>query len=220
MSDGRTREFMRTARRLYAGGPLLLRLLQEYRPLICPFEPLVDAVPADARVLDVGCGAGLFLALLAAEERIQGSVGFDASTPAIAAARHAEPRLPPGTAEYRHLRVEDAWPEGLFDVVSMIDVMHHIDPGAQHDVFVEAVAHVRPGGVMLYKDMGTRPRWMALANRLHDLVLARQWIHYRPIADVREWAAALGLTVLTDRAYSAAWYRHELLVLRRPGQPA
>jgi protein-L-isoaspartate O-methyltransferase len=53
------------AQQLYVGGPYLMRKMMHYRIRICPFECLVPHIPPRASVLDVGCGAGLFLALLA-----------------------------------------------------------------------------------------------------------------------------------------------------------
>ena len=34
------------------------RLLQQFRPLICPFEPLERFIPSEASILDIGCGTG------------------------------------------------------------------------------------------------------------------------------------------------------------------
>src|SRR6266576_3469231 len=72
--------------------------------------------------------------------------------------------------------------------VSMIDVMHHVPPSFQKEFLLTACRHVRPSGLLIYKDMCRRPRWRAAANRLHDLVLARQWINYLPISQVELWA--------------------------------
>lgn len=59
----------------------------------------------------------------------------------------------------------------------MIDVLHHINPRQQQNVVKEAVSRVAPGGLFLCKDIDVRPRWRNLANRLHDLILARKWIN-------------------------------------------
>ncbi len=59
-------EFSRIARELFCNAPLPMRLLQRYRPCICPFESLVPDIQEGSSVLDVGCGCGLFLGLLAA----------------------------------------------------------------------------------------------------------------------------------------------------------
>lgn len=205
-----------------AAGGGLLRRLQHYRPYISPFETLLAHVPPGASVLDVGCGGGLWLRVLEAEGRVSVGVGFDSALPAIALARASRP----ATARRADLRflalpVQAPWPgppehPARYDAVTIIDVLHHVPPAAQAAVIAQAAARVAPGGVLLYKDMVARPRWRAWANRLHDLALARQWIHYAPIARVIAWARDAGLALEHQSTHTRLWYGHDLLVFRRP----
>jgi len=198
--------------RAYRDAPPAVRGLQTLRPSICPIEALVRHIPSGSHVLDVGCGAGLFLLAGVSSGRIAGGCGVDINQGALASARAALAQL--GKAGITFQAASEL-PKGPFDVVSMIDVMHHVPPEAQRDFFADAAARVRPGGLMLYKDMCARPWWKASMNRLHDLVLARQWIHYAPLAEVIGWARGLGFRVARREEYSRFWYGHELLVLRR-----
>lgn len=206
------------SKRLYDSGPLLMRKLQHWRPYICPFEELIKHVPEGASVLDAGCGGGLFLALLAASGKRVTGHGFDISPTAIKVANDmAEAAGSTGSVLRFELRpVEDQWPNSQFDVVSMIDVVHHVPPVFQKEFLLTACRHVRPGGILIYKDMCQRPRWRATANRLHDLFLARQWIHYLPITQVAKWAgdAEMSLIRSADRL-NRFWYGHELRVFRK-----
>ena len=207
----------RIARGLFRQGNWALRFIQGYRLFLCPFEALIEVVPAEARVLDVGCGGGLFLALLAATGRISQGVGFDASRTAIEVAQRLGPNLPAGS-RLRFVRrgVGEPWPEELFDVVSMVDLMHHVPPSEQAKALAKAARHVAPGGLLLYKDVSEGPAWRAWASRLHDLVIARQWIHIVPFATVVRWAEAAGLKTERHARIDVLWYGHELGVFRRP----
>lgn len=200
-----------------------MRKMMQDRIRICPFERLIPHVASGASVLDAGCGAGLFLALLAGAVPDVAGVGFDSSRPAIeAAARMAEQVKQSGLrAELRFVRLDFAepWPAGLFDVVSLVDVLHHVPPANQKSVFEKATKSVKPGGVLLYKDMANHPAFHAWMNRLHDLLLARQWIHYLPIRRVDEWACEFGLALAHAEAISRLWYRHELRVYRKARKP-
>ncbi|MGD9690699.1 MAG: class I SAM-dependent methyltransferase [Phycisphaerales bacterium] len=206
-------ELSAIAARFYTRGPLLLRLLNRYRPYICPFEALIERVPRGSTVLDVGCGGGLFLALLSATQRVRLGVGFDSSANAIATAQAI------GLPECRFIRLDAAapWPEepALFDVVSIIDVMHHVPPAHQRSVIRTAAGRLSPGGLLIYKDMCRRPRWRAAANRLHDLVLAKQWINYAPVGEVENWAREAGLKLAHAANFTRLWYGHELRVFER-----
>lgn len=201
-----------------------MRKMMHYRIRICPFERLISHVAPGASVLDIGCGAGLFLALLAGTVPEIAGVGFDSSVPAIdTAVKMAEKAKLSGLrADLRFIRLDvaEAWPRGLFDVVSLIDVLHHVPPASQKDVFQKATQKVKPGGLLIYKDMAAHPVFHASMNRLHDLVLARQWIHYVPIHSADHWAAASGFNLAHAEELSRFWYRHDLRVYRRPVNPA
>ena len=212
------------ARRLYVGGSPIARLIQHHRHRIAPVAELVQAVPAGSNVLDVGCGGGLLLCCLAAAGRLRDGLGFDSSEVAIAAAQGAAARLAsePGTVvpRFECRPVQAGLPEGAFDVVCLVDVLHHVPPAAQEQAFRDAASRVRPGGMLLYKDMCDAPAWRAGMNRMHDLVMARQWINYVPIERADGWARSCGLAVERAEERSMLWYGHELRVYRRPGGSA
>ena len=213
------RSLSRAARELFDHGPWLLRRMQHARPYICPFHELLPIVPSGATVLDVGCGSGLFLGLL----RYFGSnirgFGFDASRIAIDCAKAMAERHGNGSLRFEYVRKEDPWPTGLFDVVSLLDVLHHIPIEHQKKAFGAAASSVRPGGLLLCKDMSESPWHLAAANRLHDLVDAREWIHYVPVSAVESWAAGLEMELEEAHAYRMLWYQHHLRVFRRRIMP-
>ena len=220
----RPRDLAAAAAALYAEGPTLLRALQRWRPYISPFDRLLDCVPPGSSVLDVGCGGGLFLALLAHENRIRLGVGFDANPAVIDLAGRMAKRAAGGgsSAELRFERrdVADPWPGGTFDVVSVIDVLHHVPTAAQRAALAAAAERVAPGGRLLYKDMCRRPLWRAAANQLHDLVVARQWIHHVAVEEVEQWASETGLRLALAERVNRLCYGHDLRVFERPAPGA
>jgi 2-polyprenyl-3-methyl-5-hydroxy-6-metoxy-1,4-benzoquinol methylase len=201
---------------LYKSAPIVTRTLQSLRPYICPFDELVRWVPPHGTVLDVGCGAGLFLGLIGRARPDVRGVGFDANKRAIDVAQGMSAKhFPAGRIEFRWSDVADPWPSGTFDVVSLVDVLHHITPRHQADVIAEAYAHVAPGGLLLYKDMARRPLFHAWWNRLHDIVLARQWIHYRDRREVEAWLEGAAAQIIHRGSQKMGPYAHEFLVVRK-----
>jgi 2-polyprenyl-3-methyl-5-hydroxy-6-metoxy-1,4-benzoquinol methylase len=205
------------ARKIYTGGPLLTRVLQHWRPYVCPFDKVIEEIPPGSYVLDIGCGGGLLLGAAARIGRISGGVGFDFSMDAINVANAMTETLGPDHhLQFLHLSALDAWPQGTFTLVSMIDVMHHVPPNAQRDVFRKAANSVQPGARMLYKDIAPRPRWRAAANTVHDLLLARQWVHYVPMTTIVAWAKEEGLNLVREYRLNRLWYGHQFAVFVRP----
>lgn len=205
------------ARVLYGTASLRARLLQTLRPYICPFEDLLRWLPETGSLLDVGCGAGLFAGLAGYSRPAIRAIGFDAEPAAIAAAQAmADTHFPDGRICFRHSAVGDPWPVGPFEVVSMIDVLHHIPADAQRGAVAQCFDNVAPGGILLYKDMAARPLLFAWWNRVHDLILARQWIHYRAIGEVEDWLVAHGARIVDRGSRKLGLYAHEYIVVSKP----
>ena len=206
---------------IYSDGPLISRFLHNFRWRIAPINRLVDAIPFGSDVLDVGCGRGLLLNCAARAGRIRKAHGFDSSRSAIELATGAAARLeasgiaPVPTFECRS--VELGVPNRTYDVVCLIDVLHHVEVSSQHEAFLLAASCVRPGGIMVYKDMCSAPKWRAGLNRLHDLLSAHQWINYVPIATVDRWASDAGLESESAEWIPMLWYGHELRIYRHRG---
>ena len=218
-SSEEMREILKDTKALFSHGPLLARTIQSLRPYICPFHQLLAVVPKDSSVLDVGCGSGIFLGLLMKKVGLRAGLGFDFSQSAIELASFMRENLPEHLAKnirFERRNANQSWPSGIFDVVSMIDVMHHVSPTAQRAVFMQAIDHLAPGGLFLYKDMANRPASFALANRLHDLIMAQQWINYVPISLIRSWGIEAGLEIKQESKCHMIWYAHEWIVFKKP----
>ena len=207
------------ASQYYAGCGLLARTLARWRPRICPFGPLLEWVEPGSSVLDVGCGTGVWLLTLANTERMADGTGCDISSRALIIGARAfdEYRKSGGKAQVTFLQTPSMadWPKGPFDVVSLIDVLHHVRPEEQEQYLLRALSLVRRGGRLIYKDMASSPWWAAWGNRLHDLILARQWIWYFPSENVHDAVRKAGASVRHAECWRVWFYAHELLIVDR-----
>ena len=198
----------------YSGAGLLQRVMIRYRPSICPPGPLYAHVPQGASVLDVGCGMGSHLITLSAMERISIGYGVDVSGKAIEQAKRAASYYPKASLEFSAIDSIDDIPGRLFDVVMMIDVMHHVPAELRETTFLACVRRLRPGGTFIYKDMADKPKFHAIANRAHDLIIAGELIQYLPLETVLNWAELANLQLIERSEYRRLVYAHELLVFR------
>ena len=157
-------------------------------------------LPERGRVLDVGCGFGLFSLYYASVRPALRLEGLDKNPRRIEMARRAAARLGLANVSYR---VGDATDfrggEELYDAAYMLDIVHHIPPDTVAPL-VEQLAKVLPaGGRLLIKDVERRPfykRWFT-----HALDLAMD-----PRSPVRYWGAEELTPVLEAAGFRV--YRH------------
>ncbi|MCW2576894.1 MAG: Methyltransferase type 12 [Modestobacter sp.] len=159
----------RAAIAAYRGAPPGDRLHVLVRWLSCPFPPVVDVLPRTGRILEVGCGHGLFSTYVA--QRVPGvevhGVDIDADKIAVATRSTASGRLSFAVAESGVL------PAGPWDAVVLVDVLYLLDEAGQRALLESCAAILAPGGVLVVKDMSTRPRWKAWVNRAQETLSVR-----------------------------------------------
>jgi 2-polyprenyl-3-methyl-5-hydroxy-6-metoxy-1,4-benzoquinol methylase len=202
---------------LYPAAALGSRLKQRWRPYLSPFASALQAVPPGSRVLDVGCGGGLFLMLLAACDRITAGFGFDRSEDDIRTAQQA--MRSSGLESILRFEVRDVEagiPPDEWPVVSLIDVLHHV-PEDHHSSLIRTLSqHVGPGGRLIIREPARRPYWRNLANAIHDLIISRQIVRTRNPEEIEDWLSQSGLQLIQKEATTSLWYGHWLLVFERP----
>jgi 2-polyprenyl-6-hydroxyphenyl methylase/3-demethylubiquinone-9 3-methyltransferase len=156
-------------------------------------------LPANASVLDLGCGAGIAAEALA--RRGHDVLGVDASAEAIEAAQaHAEGRGL--TLRYQCGAAEDLLAEGAsFDAVTALEVIEHVEdqPG-----FMALLAGlVSPGGQVFVSTLNRTPRSLAVAKIGAEYVArvlpagTHDWRRFVPPEALAGYGRAAGL-VMTD----------------------
>ncbi|HEY7041441.1 MAG TPA: class I SAM-dependent methyltransferase [Methylomirabilota bacterium] len=173
-------------------------------------------LPPRGRVLDLGCGFGLFSLYYATARPALSVEGFDRNPRRIAMARAAAARLGLPNVRYEIGDVMDFRGGERFDAAYMLDIVHHIPPQAVRPL-VEHVARTLPaGGRLLVKDVDRHPaykRWFTLAlDKVMD-----------PAAPVRYWGTeelqhlleTVGFDVHRHLMVDVLPYPHVLYIARR-----
>ena len=157
--------------RAYRAEPLGARLHVLLRWLTCPFPPIVEVLPSEGRVLEVGCGHGLFSGYLVRRSPRLQVLGVDIDADKIAVAAASAPAAG-GRLEFA---VSDSGsvPEGPWDAVVLVDVLYLLDEPAQRALLTSCAAALAPGGLLVVKDMSTRPRWKARWNAAQEALSVR-----------------------------------------------
>jgi 2-polyprenyl-3-methyl-5-hydroxy-6-metoxy-1,4-benzoquinol methylase len=206
---------------LHQDSPQKARAHMVIRWLTCPFDRVEKRVPAAGRILDLGCGHGLFAAYLAVCSDERSVVGVDVDEAKIAIARRAADRLGP-RLDFRH-DVAATLAEGSFSAIVLNDVLYLMDPEVQRDLVRRAAAAIEPGGTLLIKEQGELPKWKFEWNRLQETAAVRllkitrgTGLHFVPMHAYRIWMVEAGLAVFEhplDRGYL---HPHHLLEGKKP----
>ena len=199
------------ARRLGSNLSFPERLLFQYRPSICPFHMLLEQVPQGSRILDVGCGNGLWLLLLAELKRISAGTGIEITRDKIAIAQGLAKNFQ--ALDFKFVPADESWPEGDFNVLSVIDVLHHV-PRNEQRRFFERVRKTRVEWI-LFKDIDPGRSVRRRMNTLHDMLLARQIPAYCDRETVVNWLRDIGFRVRNEQNTNMLWYGHYMILASR-----
>jgi 2-polyprenyl-3-methyl-5-hydroxy-6-metoxy-1,4-benzoquinol methylase len=155
-------------------------------------EEIGQYLPTTGPVLDIGCGFGLFSLYYAATGPGRFVRGLDLSAPRIAMARRAAQRLGLDNVAYEQGDARDFKGDAEVAAAYMLDIVHHVPPSTVPSLLAQLRRSLAPGGLLLVKDVDTRPapkRWFTWAL---DRLMA-------PRTPVRYWSAE-ELTAALERA--------------------
>jgi SAM-dependent methyltransferase len=170
-------------------------------------------LPLRGAILDVGCGFGLFslyYARLAPERRLH---GLDLNPRRIDLARRAARRL--GLANVRY-EVGDACAfdgRGPYAAAYMLDIVHHVPPEAVPPLLARLHEALVPGGMLLVKDVDTRPTYKRRFTWALDRLLdPRSPVRYWPAEDLTEALEDAGFLVRRHLLVDFLPYPHVLYI--------
>ncbi len=157
----------RAALRAFRCLPLAARLHATVRWWSAPFPRIVAQLPTTGRVLEIGCGHGLFSTYAALSGPGRSVVGVDIDADKIALARRVAAALPGVDLSFR-TAPSGAVPGGPWDAVAIVDVLYLLPAAAQRRLLADAAAQLAPGGSLLVKEMSPTPGWKAAWNRWQE----------------------------------------------------
>lgn len=173
-------------------------------------------LPANGVVLDIGCGFGLFSLYYAATGRGRLVRGVDMNRRRIALARRAAARLDIHNVSYEEGDARDFKGDMEVSAAYMLDIVHHVAPAAVPPLLRQLHRALAPGGMLLVKDVDTRPaakRWFTWA--LDKAMDPRAPVHYWSGDELSGALTTVGFTVRRHLMVDVLPYPHVLYVCRR-----
>ena len=177
--------------------------LELMRSEVPAYEELQDVVARATagiearRLLELGTGTGETARRVLALHPGAELVGIDASDEMLAIA-HATVG-----GDLRVARLEEALPEGPFDVVFSALAVHHLDGPGKQDLFARVAAALRPGGRFVLGDV-------VVPERPEDAIapLTPEFDLPDSTRDQLEWLQGAGFEATLE------WSKQDLAVLR------
>ena len=191
-------------------------------------------IPDQARVLDLGCGQGILLALLATA----GEFFHLRNRP------DDWPRVPRGLRlrgidvqpkAVRRARIALGAAAGIVqgdlssadfadsDVIFLLDVLHYLPPAAQEMVLAKAGQALLPNGILILRvadpQSGMRTVLTRHSDRIASMLRGEVWgaYHLRPVAQWISILESLGLQVQSMPMSQGTPFANVLLIARRSG---
>jgi 2-polyprenyl-6-hydroxyphenyl methylase/3-demethylubiquinone-9 3-methyltransferase len=149
----------------YRGQPLGIRGFVLARHLLAPMARVAAAVPSSGKILDVGCGHGLFSNALALGSPDRQVLGVDPSGAKIAVARASAAGLPNLRYEQGTVQQVD---DGGFDAITILDVLYLLPVEEKLAVLRACRDRIAADGVLILKANDTRPAWKYRVARLQE----------------------------------------------------
>ncbi len=170
MFSRRTSSPISRALHLYDDHPLGVRAFVRTRHLLCPLSAVEQQVPARGRILELGCGHGLFSALMAVASPERSIVGVDPSHVKIDTARRLVGKLP--NVAFMQGTIDDCR-EGNLAAISIVDVLYLLPPAEKLRILQRCRELLAPGGRLVLKTNDTHPAWKYRWAWFQEVVMTR-----------------------------------------------
>jgi SAM-dependent methyltransferase len=169
-------------------------------------------LPDEGRILDIGCGFGLFAAYFGQTQSERRIVGVDPDERRVEMARHVSDSLGLSNT-FAAGDARDIPLEGRFSGAYVLDVMHHIPESDQLPMLRRLRDLLAPNGVLVIKDITTEPKLGLEFTRLLDRLMVG-WdepLCYRHHREWGEMLASLGFHVRMVRVPDVLPYPHVVI---------
>jgi 2-polyprenyl-3-methyl-5-hydroxy-6-metoxy-1,4-benzoquinol methylase len=200
----------------YVDGRLIDKWKFIYRPYICPFKDLLKEIGSGKKIIDIGCGSGQFALLLAEFIKPKAIYGIDIEDRLI---RIANKLLDPYRKKINivfEVYNGRVLPELInkCDVVTMIDVLHHI-PENMHKKFAsDLYINMLPASNFILKDIDAS-NLLVYCNKLHDLLVVGAAGNELTMKEAIKLFTEYGFIVLKMTKRRILWYPHYTVVFKK-----
>ncbi|KAB8028008.1 class I SAM-dependent methyltransferase [Fluviispira multicolorata] len=154
----------------------LEKLKINFRPYICPFQKILNLIDNNSKVFEIGCGMGLFMALVLKFKNPKEIFGIEISPRLVNSARTYISSLNLNKSFQVEMYDGGDFPECIknFSTIVMIDVFHHIEKNKGEKFLENIYNSMSSGSTLMLKDIDAADRFFLIFNKIHDLIISKE----------------------------------------------
>ena len=197
---------------MYGKFGITSRLYIYIRLLTTPLFAVERYVQTSGKILDIGCGSGIFSNILCMMSRDRSVVGFDISQERIATAKNTEENS--GKLSFY---VADAHDFNLagYSIITTIDLLHHMPYDEQEKLLRRIYLNLNVPGYFILKDLSKAPYWKYIVHYVQDAVSYRSKLYFSSTETMEKLLKNIGFAVNTVPLDSSLPYPHVLYLCEK-----
>jgi len=197
---------------MYGKFGVIPQLYAYIRLLTTPLFEVEKYVPKSGKILDIGCGSGIFSNILCMMSKERSVVGFDTSQERIAVARNTTEN-----SMQLSFYVADAHNFNLagYSIITAIDLLHHMPYDEQEHLLRRIYLNLNVPGQFILKDLSKAPYWKYLIHYVQDSLSYRSKLFFSSSENMKELLNRIGFSVSTVPLHFSRPNPHVLYVCEK-----
>jgi 2-polyprenyl-3-methyl-5-hydroxy-6-metoxy-1,4-benzoquinol methylase len=192
----------------------LAKIKTVYRPYICPFDDILNSLPNNLSLFDVGCGSGSFLSIINEFKSPSKLAGVEISNDLVENAKSLFKSKNIQTDIYKYDGTNIPEQLNEYDYVSMIDVFHHIPPAVQDAFMLQLFQKMKSNSTLIFKDID-KSSIFVLFNKLHDLLLSSEIGNEISVNSASDLLKKAGFTIESVSTRQMLVYPHYTIIAKK-----
>ncbi len=190
------------------------KLKISYRPMVCPFDDLLDIIPEQESVFDIGCGSGMFLSLVATYKNPEKVYGIEIDDKLIENAKKIFKNInvPSEFKKYNG----NTLPQEInsYKYIVLIDVLHHIPKQNQFSFLKNIYDIMNEESILIIKDID-RKNPLHYWNKIHDMIFSGEIGNEPNSLELQNELTNMGFKEITKSYRTMLLYPHFTLICQK-----
>lgn len=145
-------------------------LFELIRSALCPFNQIETYVPQKGKILDLGCGHGIFCRLLIKKSPSRRILGIDPSLDKINIARKKVTGI-------KNIKFQKGVLGNItkvkFDCITIIDVLYLLSPSEKATLLKKVRKLLKPKGYLVLTEVSSKPSFLYNLIKLEEYIMVK-----------------------------------------------